>query len=113
MDDTLTDATMAEATMADATVAADPGPDAGDLLVDQREELTEYLRSRLIECGWRDQVASRCRDLIQKRGVEHVKLAHLVSEVKNEAKLKVPDSVKSDLLTKIRQINKLNLDRTK
>ena len=91
-------------TLTEASVANDTQPQ-GDMLVDQREELTEYLRSRLIECGWRDQVASKCRDLIQKQGVQNVKLAHLISEVKNEANLKVPDTVRNDLIVKIRQMN--------
>lgn len=100
MDDTLTEATVADA-------------NNGGMLVDQREELTEYLRSRLIECGWRDQVASRCRDLIQKRGVEHVKLTHLINEVRSEAKLKVPESVRNDILAKMRQVSKPTLDLEK
>lgn len=74
-------------------------------LCDKREELTEFLRSRLIECGWRDQVANMCRNLIQKHGVEQIKLAQIINEVRSEARQKVPDQVKTELLNKIRKLN--------
>lgn len=72
---------------------------------DKRDELTEFLRSRLIECGWRDQVAGMCRNLIQKQGVEQIKLAEIISEVRSEALRRVPDQVKTEMLTKIRSLN--------
>ena len=81
-----------------------------DTLCDRREELTEYLRSRLIECGWRDQVTNMCRNMIQKHGVEQIKFAHIINEVQPEAKRKVPDQVKNDLLVMIRKFNQETAD---
>uniref|UniRef100_A0A6G1SPJ6 Transcription and mRNA export factor ENY2 n=1 Tax=Aceria tosichella TaxID=561515 RepID=A0A6G1SPJ6_9ACAR len=80
-------------------------PSVSPALNDKREELTELLRSRLIECGWRDQVASMCRDLIQKRGVDQVKLSDIISEVRPEARQKIPTNIRTELLDKIRQVN--------
>lgn len=71
---------------------------------DQRAELMEFLKSQLIECGWRDQVANSCRSLIQKYGVEQVKLSQIVSEVRTEARRNVPESVRSEVLNRIRRM---------
>lgn len=71
----------------------------------QREQLTETLRSRLIECGWRDQVAVMCRNLIQDRGVEQIKFEQLIKEVTPTARASVPDQVKTDLLEMIRKLD--------
>lgn len=62
------------------------------------EELTETLRSRLIECGWRDKVATMCRDLIQKNGIENVNMDQIVSEVGQKARMSVPDKVRTEML---------------
>lgn len=84
------------------TVAA---PAASPALNDKRDELTELLRSRLIECGWRNQVANMCRDLIQRRGVEQIKLSDIVNEVRTEARQNIPEKIRTEILDKIRQIN--------
>lgn len=73
-------------------------------LTDKREELTEFLKSRLIECGWRDQVANICRELIQKHGVEQIRLEDIINEVRPTAREKVPEQVKAELLEKIRKM---------
>lgn len=70
-----------------------------------KEELTEYLRSRLIECGWRDQVASMCRSMIQENGVENVRLEQMVGEVRSQARQLVPDTVKTEALAMIRKLD--------
>lgn len=84
-----------------------PEPDASlnCFLSDSREELSEILRSRLIECGWRDQVANMCRNLIQKHGVEQIRLEQIIGEVKPKARQSVPDHVKIELLEMIRKRN--------
>lgn len=74
-------------------------------LGDRREELTEILRSRLIECGWRDQVANMCRNLIHKHGVKHIRLEQIVSEVKPMARQTIPEHVKSELLDMIKKLD--------
>lgn len=68
-----------------------------------REELNEILRSKLIECGWRDKVSNMCRNIIQRDGVESVRLEQIVDEVGPKAKQLVPDNIRTDLLEIIRK----------
>lgn len=68
----------------------------------EREKLKEILRSRLVECGWRDQVKSHCKEIVKQRGLENVTVDDLVTEVTPKARQLVPDSVKKELLQKIR-----------
>lgn len=82
------------------------------LLTDKRDELRETLRSRLIECGWRDQVANMCRNLIQKHGVEQVKFEQIIDEVGPKAKLAVPEHVKNEILEMMRELDKATLQPT-
>lgn len=79
-------------------------------LGDKREELTEILRSRLIECGWRDKVAKMCRDLIQKHGVEQIRLEQIIGEVRPKAKQAIPEQVKTELLDMIRKLDQNQLE---
>jgi len=71
-----------------------------------KEELAEFLRSQLIECGWRDQVAAMCRNYIQKHGVENVKLSDIINEVRFEARQKVPEKVRNEVLGKLRKMTR-------
>lgn len=86
----------------------DPQASFSCFLTDQREELTEKLRSRLIECGWRDQVANMCRNMIQQHGVEQVRLEQMINEVGPKARQSVPEQVKTELLEAIRKEMKAN-----
>lgn len=75
-----------------------------DCLSQKREQLTELLRSKLIECGWRDHVANMCRTLIQEQGVEQIKLEQIIRQVREKARQSVPEQVKLDLLEVIRRV---------
>ena len=68
----------------------------------EREKLKELLRVRLSECGWRDQLKQHCKDIIKQRGLEHVTVDDLVQEITPQARQLVPDSVKKELLQRIR-----------
>uniref|UniRef100_T1JP52 Transcription and mRNA export factor ENY2 n=1 Tax=Strigamia maritima TaxID=126957 RepID=T1JP52_STRMM len=73
------------------------------------EKLRELVKTRLTECGWRDQLKAHFKEIIQKRRVEHVTFDEIVKELtKNRAM--VPDSVKRELLQRIRtSLAQLNL----
>lgn len=75
-------------------------------LTEKREELTETLRSRLIECGWRDQVANMCRDLIQKQGVDKIRLEQIIEEVGPRARQDIPEQVRGEMLELMKKIDK-------
>ncbi|TRY97548.1 hypothetical protein DNTS_000350 [Danionella cerebrum] len=68
----------------------------------ERERLKELLRAKLIECGWRDQVKALCKDVIKEKGIENVTVEDLVTAVTPKGRVLVPDSVKRELLQRIR-----------
>lgn len=68
----------------------------------KREELTEILRIKLIESGWRDELTSKCRESIHKHGLETVRLEQIIEDVSAKAKESVPDHVKQEMLNLIR-----------
>ncbi|XP_046385013.1 transcription and mRNA export factor ENY2 [Ischnura elegans] len=68
----------------------------------EKERLKDLLRTRLIECGWRDQVKMHCREIVKQRGVESVTVDDLVNDVTPKGRAWVPDSVKKELLQKIK-----------
>lgn len=68
----------------------------------EKERLKELLRTRLIECGWQDQLKGHCKEIVKERGLEHVKVDDLVKEITPKGRSSVPDSVKRELLQRIR-----------
>ncbi|KAI8838442.1 transcription factor e(y)2-domain-containing protein [Chytriomyces cf. hyalinus JEL632] len=70
----------------------------------EKDKLKELLRTRLIETGWRDELKAICKDAIQSRGIEKVTVEELVREVTPKGRAMVPDTVRAELLQKIRKI---------
>lgn len=68
----------------------------------EKDRLKEHLRTRLIECGWRDQLKLHAKEVVRDKGLERVKLEDLVKEITPKGRALVPDSVKRELLTKIK-----------
>ena len=68
----------------------------------EKERLKDHLRMRLIECGWRDQLKLHAKDVVRERGLERIKLEELVKEITVKGRSMVPDSVKRELLVKIK-----------
>ncbi|RUS87043.1 hypothetical protein EGW08_005196 [Elysia chlorotica] len=68
----------------------------------ERERLKELLRARLIECGWRDELKAYCKEIVQQKGLEHITVDDLVSEMTPRGRSLVPDEVKKELLQRIR-----------
>uniref|UniRef100_A0A9J8DJ80 Transcription and mRNA export factor ENY2 n=1 Tax=Cyprinus carpio carpio TaxID=630221 RepID=A0A9J8DJ80_CYPCA len=64
--------------------------------------LKELLRAKLIECGWRDQVKALCKEVIKEKGLENVTVEDLVAGVTPKGRALVPDSVKKELLQRIK-----------
>ncbi|KAF4519153.1 hypothetical protein B566_EDAN008215 [Ephemera danica] len=63
----------------------------------------ELLRSRLVECGWRDQVRLLCRESLKQQGsIENITVDQIVAEITPKARGLVPDAVKIELLMKIK-----------
>merc|ERR1711894_117126 len=68
----------------------------------ERERLKELLRTRLVECGWRDELKAKCKDIVRQRGLEHITVDDLVAEITPVGRGLVPDQVKKELLQRIR-----------
>lgn len=43
--------------------------------------LKEMLRTKLVQCGWRDEMKAYCRDIIRQKGVDKVNVEELVEEI--------------------------------
>lgn len=65
--------------------------------------LKDLLRLRLTECGWNDEVRLLCRDVI-KEDSGNVNVEKIVKQVTPKARSLVPDTVKRELLQKIKTI---------
>lgn len=68
----------------------------------ESERLKEILRTRLIECGWRDQLKAHCKEIVKRKGLEQVTVEDLVAETTPTGRALVPDEVKKELLSRIR-----------
>ncbi|XP_033117198.1 transcription and mRNA export factor ENY2-like isoform X1 [Anneissia japonica] len=68
----------------------------------EKERLKELLRTKLIECGWRDELKAYCKEVVRTKGLEHVTVDDLVAEITPKGRELVPDEVKKDLLQRIR-----------
>lgn len=66
---------------------------------DALEKLTELVQSRLVDCGWRDQVRLACRKQILEHHDDKVPtIDELITKITPKARSMVPDSVKKELL---------------
>ncbi|KPI93789.1 PREDICTED: enhancer of yellow 2 transcription factor-like [Papilio xuthus] len=72
------------------------------ILTGDRERFKDLLMRRLIECGWRDQVRMLCREAVKENEGGNVNFDTLVSRVTPRARALVPDTVKKELLQKIK-----------
>ena len=68
----------------------------------EKARLEEYLRQKLIECGWKDELKKYCLDLIRNKGLEKINLDDLVEELLPKGRALVPTKVKEDLLARIK-----------
>ncbi|KAJ7974804.1 Transcription and mRNA export factor ENY2, partial [Quillaja saponaria] len=71
----------------------------------EKERLMELLRERLAECGWRDEMKALCsRAFVKKKGRNNVTVDDLVHVITPKGRASIPDSVKAELLQRIRTI---------
>ncbi|EEC10509.1 transcription factor E(Y)2, putative [Ixodes scapularis] len=68
----------------------------------ERDRLKELLRTRLVECGWRDELRAHCKEVLKERDVETTTVDDLVAAVTPKGRASVPDSIKRELLHQIR-----------
>ncbi|CAL5370427.1 unnamed protein product [Camellia sinensis] len=68
----------------------------------EKERLMELLRERLIDCGWKDEMKALCRAFVKKKGRNNVTVDDLVHVITPKGRASVPDSIKAELLQRIR-----------
>ena len=80
----------------------------------EKARLEEYLRQRLIESGWKDELKKHCLgkpqslkvltliETIRAKGLEKINLEDLVEELLPKGRALVPLKVKEDLLGQIK-----------
>lgn len=68
----------------------------------EKEKLMELLREKLIDCGWKDEMKALCRAFIKKKGRNNVTVDDLVHVITPKGRASVPDSIKAELLQRIR-----------
>ncbi|KAI9076044.1 hypothetical protein K1719_041978 [Acacia pycnantha] len=68
----------------------------------EKERLMELLRERLVECGWKDDMKALCRAFVKKNGGNNVTVDELVHVITPKGRASIPDSVKAELLQRIR-----------
>ena len=47
----------------------------------EKERLEEYLRQKLIESGWKDELKAHCIEIIRTKGLDKINLEDLVEEL--------------------------------
>jgi hypothetical protein len=68
----------------------------------EEQRLEEYLRHKLIDSGWKDELKNHCKEMIRKKGLEKVTVEELVEELTIKGRNTVPMKVKEDLLARIK-----------
>jgi len=67
-----------------------------------RERLMNYLRAKLLSCGWNENAKDLCKEAIQsKKGLGNVNLEQVVSDVLVEAKNLIPEEIKAMFLQRL------------
>ncbi|KDO19453.1 hypothetical protein SPRG_15358 [Saprolegnia parasitica CBS 223.65] len=68
----------------------------------EKERLKEALRQKLTACGWRDEMRTYCKELIKTKGIDQITVEDLVDEITPKGRAAVPDSIKAEMLERIR-----------
>ena len=68
----------------------------------EKERLEEYLRQKLVESGWKDELKKHCIDIIRDKGLDKINLEELVEQLLPKGRSLVPTKVKEDLLARIK-----------
>ena len=67
-----------------------------------KEKLEEYLRQKLIESGWKDELKKKCITIIRDKGLDKINLEELVTELLPHGRSLVRQEIKEDLLNQIK-----------
>mmetsp|Transcript_50653 Transcript_50653/g.127616 ORF Transcript_50653/g.127616 Transcript_50653/m.127616 type:complete len:130 (-) Transcript_50653:22-411(-) len=68
----------------------------------ERAKLKEYVMTTLSDCGWREELKRHCVEYIQNKGIEKVTIEEITSDIAPKGRATVPDSLKTELLNRLR-----------
>ena len=69
----------------------------------ERERLKQEFAKKLIRTrGWRDELMQLCIEYLKNKGVERVTVDEIVAKIAPQGRATVPESLKEELLNKIR-----------
>ena len=75
----------------------------------ERERLKQEFAKKLIRTrGWRDQLTEFCIEYLKNKGVERVTVDEIVAKIAPQGRATVPESLKEELLNKIRSFEEEN-----
>ena len=67
----------------------------------EMDRIHHHLHADLIECGWRDAMKDRAKELIRRKGLEAVTMDELVSELIPMGRATVPPEVKANVVARV------------
>ncbi|KAI8362596.1 transcription factor e(y)2-domain-containing protein [Blakeslea trispora] len=76
----------------------------------EKERLLEFLKLRLQETGWNDNLDAYSRDMIRNKSLEDASLNDLTKELGDYGRSTVSESIKKDLLEQIKKFLDDNLN---
>ncbi len=68
----------------------------------ERERLKQFITERLVRTGWRDDLKQYCIEYNKNKGFERVTVDEIVARIAPQGRATVPESLKEELLNKIR-----------
>ena len=74
----------------------------------ERERLKQEFTKRLVRTGWRDDLKRYCIEYIKNKGRERVTVDEIVAKIAPQGRATVPESLKEELLNKIRSFEEEN-----
>ena len=73
----------------------------------EAKRLREYIAGRLVQSGWRDDLKSYAIEYIKTKGAEKITIDDIVAEIAPRGRATVPDSLRADVLQKVRDFAKV------
>mmetsp|Transcript_7854 Transcript_7854/g.18325 ORF Transcript_7854/g.18325 Transcript_7854/m.18325 type:complete len:113 (+) Transcript_7854:62-400(+) len=69
----------------------------------ERDRIKQFVVTTLNECGWREEMNKHCIEIIKAKGAENITVEDIMSELAPFARTSVPDSLKTQLLSRLRE----------
>nr|CCA21996.1 enhancer of yellow 2 transcription factor homolog p [Albugo laibachii Nc14] len=68
---------------------------------EERGQLKELFRERLIESGWTEGIRAHCKEIINRKKIQNVSLEDIVGEIKHSSIASVPQGSVSQVASRV------------